>query len=392
MGAKVGQAAEFATFAQVRIAINARLLVNQPLEGIARYTLHALCQLLILRPDDDFLLVCDRPGPLPDLPRAVERVTVGPPARHPLLFYAWFEWALPRALRRWKADVLVSMDNFCSIRSPVPTVLVVHDLAYRHEPEGVSRLVLAYYRHFMPRFVRRADRLVAVSAFTRNDIALAFPEAAQQIAIAYNGVQARFQPVDALAQQQTRTQYTSGAPYWLYTGAVHPRKNVDGLIRAFTRFCESVPSAPHQLLIAGRLAWQPQSVNSALAASSVRERIHLLGFVLDTTLGQLMAAAQALFLVSRFEGFGVPILEAFACGVPVVVSNRSSLPEVAGPGGLLVDPDDDTSIAAAMQTLVGDAELRAVLAKAGREHAAHFTWQACARVLSAEIDAAVCLG
>lgn len=389
MAAKVGLVSDSPPLLTVRIAVNTRLLVDQPLEGMARYTLEVLRQLLVLRPEDDFLLICDRAGALPELPRTVERVTVYPSARHPLLFYAWFEWAVPRVLRRWRADVFVSLDNFCSLRSTVPTVLAVHDLAYLHEPAGVGRLQLAYYRHFMPRFVRRAERVVAVSQFTRQDIASAFGLSPKPIALAYNGVQTRFQLATTAQVAKTRLRYTDGAPYFLYTGAVHPRKNVDGLVRAFSRFCESEPKATHHLVLAGRFAWQSGPVGEALAASPVRDRIHALGYVPDDDLGALVAAADALCLVSRFEGFGVPILEAFACCVPVIVSNRSSLPEVAGPGGLLVDPEDDASIAAALARLAGDETLRQVLAKAGQAHTQHFTWQACTQVLSHEIDAAV---
>ena len=372
----------------VRIAVNARLLVDQPLEGLARYTLEVLRELLRQRPTDDFLLLCDRAGALPPLPRAVERVDVHPPARHPVLFYAWFEWGVPRALRQWGAEAFVSLDNFCSLRTSVPTVFAVHDLAYRHEPAGVNRVQLAYYRYFMPRFVARAERVVAVSTYTRDDLVAAFGLPPKPVAIAYNGVRARFRPAPAPARAHTRDRYTDGAPYFLYTGSVHPRKNVDGLVRAFSRFCARAPELPHHLVLAGRLAWRARAVTEAIASSPVRDRIHALGFVPDAELGHLVAAAEVQCLVSRFEGFGVPIVEAFTCGVPALVSDRSSLPEVAGPGGLLVDPDDDEAMATGLLQLARDPELRQVLAKAGQAHARRFTWAAAGAIVSQAIDEA----
>ena len=357
----------------MRIAVNARLLVHQPLEGMGRYVLEQTAQLMRLLPDADFLLLADRAGPLPGLPRAPERRTLYPSARHPVLFYAWFEWAVPHALRQWGADVFVSLDNFCSLRTDVPTVLGVHDLVYRHYPGGMSRLQLGYYRRFMPRYAQRAEHVACVSAYTRADFLAAFDVEAGKVTVAPNGVRARFGRLSPKRVAAVRNTLTAGAPYFVAVGSVHPRKNVDGLVRAFDLFCASAPEE-HHLVIAGRLAWQTEAVERALATSPNRDRIHVTGFVSDERLGELIGAAMALCLVSRFEGFGVPILEAYACGLPVVVSDRSSLPEVAGPGGFTVDPDDDADIARALTRLASDGALREVLAKAGRRHAEQYTW------------------
>lgn len=371
----------------MRIAVNARLLVGQPLEGVGRYVLEQTAQLLGLMPEAEVLMLTDRTGPLPPLPRAVERRTLYPPARHPVLFYAWFEWAVPRALSEWRANVFVSLDNFCSLRTDVPTVLGVHDLVYRHYPGGMSRLQLAYYRRFMPRYIRRAERVVVVSEATRADVLDAFDVDPGKVSVAPNGVRPRFGGLSPKHVMQVRDDLTAGAPYFVAVGSVHPRKNVDGLIRAFDRFCSDFAGEGHHLVVAGRMAWQTEAVEEALAASPNRGRIHVTGFVSDERLGELIGAAAALCLVSRFEGFGVPILEAYASGVPVVVSDRSSLPEVAGPGGLIVDPDDERDIALALRQLAGDEALRQVLAKAGQRHARQYAWAKSGRTLAHEVAA-----
>ena len=364
----------------MRIAINARLLVGQSYTGVHLYVYNVLCELLRQLPNDDFLVITDRQGPLPALPRHVERVTVGPPARHPILFVAWFEWSLPRAAESWGADVLVSLENLGSLRTKVPQLLVVHDLAYLHQPEGVGALVRAYYRYFMPRFVHRADTLLTVSKATKQDVAAAYDVDPSKIQVAYNGVRPRFTRLSAKQVTSVRERLTEGQPYFVYVGSVHPRKNVDGLIRAYSRFRES-SGQPHHLVIAGRFAWQAGPTRDALEASPFREDIHLLGYVEEEQLGEVIGAATALVLVSHFEGFGVPVVEAHTCGVPVIASNTSSLPEVTGPGGLLVDPADDEAIAGAMAKLATDDALRQVLAKAGEEHAKQFIWAAAGEVV-----------
>ena len=359
---------------KLRVAVNGRLFVGQALEGVGRYALEVTAELMRGLPEADFLLLADRAGPLPELPRAPERRTLYPSARHPVLFYAWFELAVPRALRAWRADVFVSLDNFCSLRTDIPTVLAVHDLAYRHYPTGVSRVQLAFYRRFTPRYVRRAEAVLAVSEYTRQDLLEAFDLPPEKITVAPNGVRPRFGRLAPKHVTQVRDGLTGGAPYFIAVGSVHPRKNVDGLIRAFDLFRANAPDDPTHLVIAGRLAWRTEAVEAALAASPHRSRIHVTGFVSDERLGELIGAALALCLVSRFEGFGVPILEAYACGLPVVVADRSSLPEVAGPGGLTVDPDDDADIARALERLARDGDLRAVLAQAGHRHAERYSW------------------
>ena len=369
----------------LRIAVNARLLVAQEYSGVHLYVYQALCELLRQRPQDEFLFICDRSGELPDFPRPVERITCSPPARHPLLYIAWLEWSVPRALRKWRADVFVCLDNFCSLRTEVLTVLAVHDLAYQHFPEGIGGLDRLYYRHFMPKFCRKAAALVAVSQATRRDIAESYGLDEAGILVAPNGVRPRFQPLSAGEVEQVREQLTQGQPYIVAVGSVHPRKNIDGLIRAFGKFCES--GQPHHLVLVGRMAWRTTAVEEALLASPVRERIHVTGYVDDARLGQLIGAAQQLALVSHWEGFGVPIIEALACGVPVVVSQTSSLPEVAGPGGVAVNSQDNSAIASAMLALANDADLRESLAAAGQAHIQQYTWAACAKTLGAAIDA-----
>lgn len=346
----------------MKIAVNTRFLLSGRLEGIGGYLYETLHRMVLAHPEDTFLFFFDRPysDAFVFAPNVVPLVLF-PPARHPFLFVWWYEWSVARALRKYQPDVFLSADNFTTLHTDIPSVLVVHDLAYAHYPEYVTGLVRWYYRFFMPRFLRKADHLIAVSEYTRNDIIRLADIPEGRVTVAYNGSRAIFKPLDAASQEAVRAAYTDGKPYFFYVGAIHPRKNVARLIAAFDRF-KAQSGAPHCLIIAGRMAWQTGEVSEALARSPYREDIRLPGYVDTDTLYRLTASAFAMTYVSLFEGFGVPILESLCCGVPVITSATSSMPEVAGDAGLLVDPLSVDQIADAMLRLYAEEGLRAQLA------------------------------
>jgi len=373
----------------MRIAVNARLLLKDRLEGMGWFTLEVVRQLVERHPEHEYLLLFDRPyDSLFGLEGRAEGVVVPPPARHPLLFLWWFEVGVPRALRRWGADVLLSADNFLSLSTPVPTVLVTHDIAHRHFPEQVPFSARWYYRFMVPRFLRRAERIVTVSEFTRQDLLQHYPVDAGKLSVACNGCRPGFRPLEEEERQTVQAQWSEGRPYFFYTGSVHPRKNVDRLIRAFDRFLEH-SGADVRLLIGGRLAWQTGAVRAALESIRRRDAVRLLGYVPEEELPRLLGASLGLVYVSLFEGFGVPLLEAMHCEVPIIASNVSSLPEVAGPAALLVDPTDETEIAQAMHRLHAEVHLRERLVAEGRRRRTRFSWEKAATVVHEALEAAV---
>ncbi len=375
----------------MRIAINTRFLLKGRLEGIGHFTWEVARRLVTAHPEHEFLFLFDRPWHPDFVPAGhVQPLRLFPPARHPLLFVAWFEGAVPRALRRWGADVFLSPDNFCSLRTPVPTVLVIHDLAWRHFPEQVPWAHRMYYQHFTPRFVRRADRIVTVSEYTRRDLLAAFPLEPERIAVACNGCRPIFRPLSENEKQAVRDRYADGKPYFLFVGAVHPRKNVHRLIEAWDRF-RKMTGAPVKLLIGGRFAWQTGPVRTAWERATHRDDIVFLGYLDEDELPAITGAALGLTYTSLFEGFGVPLLEAMHCDVPLIVSNVSSMPEVAGKAALLVDPTDVEAIARAMARLWQDDALRARLVAHGRVQRRKFTWDRAAEVVWQQIEAAATL-
>lgn len=196
------------------------------------------------------------------------------------------------------------------------------------------------------------------------------------------GVSDHFKPIeDPDAIGIVRARYRLPERYILYVGAIQPRKNLPRLIDAFGDLCAMYPHMPHELVIAGKIGWLEQDSLRAASDSNVRSRISMIGYVDEADMPALFSAADALALVSLWEGFGLPALEAMACGTPVLASNCSSLPEVVGDAGVLVDPYDTNDIRSGMGSLLLDENRRSQLSKAARQRAAAFTWDAAASIL-----------
>ena len=209
-----------------------------------------------------------------------------------------------------------------------------------------------------------------------------------KISVAYNGCRDTFFPIQEIEKQAIRQQFSGGQEYFFYTGAIHPRKNIPRLIRAFEVFKKRTTS-PVKLLLAGRLAWQTDEVTAALEQSAYRSDIHLLGYVPEETLPKLMAAALALTYVSLSEGFGLPMLEAMHTDTPVLAANATCLPEIAGDAALLVDPLSETAMADGLEKLWADRDFAQQLVERGRVQRERFSWDVAAeRVYGALRDAA----
>lgn len=365
----------------MRIAINTRFLLGNSLEGIGWFTWEIAKQLVANHPNDQFIFLFDRPFDPKFIPAEnVEGVLVSPPARHALLWWWWFEIAVPWVLKRHKVDVFLSPDSYCSLSSRVPTVMVCHDIAFCHYPEQVPFHGRVFYRHYVPKYLQRAERIISVSEFTKQDIIRAYQTSEEKIAVACNGVRSIFRVLSESEKKEVRQKYSQGQDYFFYLGSVHPRKNVARLIQAFEQFKVTNPS-PVKLLIGGRLAWQTTAIEHALNNAQHKPDIHLLGYLDDEQLSNVLGAALALTYPSLFEGFGVPLLEAMQVEVPILTSNTSSLPEVAGDAAILIKPEDINSISKGMQTLYNSPTTRKSLVEKGRLQRQKFSWGKAASVV-----------
>ncbi len=332
----------------MRIAVNTRFLIKGQLEGIGRYT-HEICKRMVENhPEDEFHFFFDRAFDESFLygPNVKGHVLL-PPARHPYLWKIWYEWAVRRKLRKIKADVFYSPDGYLSLKAETPTVLVIHDLAFKHFPEHLSKQIAKYYNQNTPKFASIADKIITVSNASKNDIMNSYGIHEDKIDIVYNGVSPD-QFLASFDKKKLREKYAFIAPFFLYLGAIHPRKNVVRILKAFEKF-KSETNSNHKLIIAGRKAWKSKEFENTLQSMQYESDVKLLGFIPDDMLKELMAIATALVYVSLFEGFGVPIILALAHKTPVICSNRSSMPEAAGGFAKEVHPESIEEIAAAMK-------------------------------------------
>jgi glycosyltransferase involved in cell wall biosynthesis len=358
----------------VVIAINTRFLIADHLEGMGWYT-YELCQELVRQhPEDQFLFFFDRPyAPEFIFGPNVTPIVLSPQSHRYGLWYFWLEWQVARMLRKYRADVFFSPDNFLSLRSKTPTLMTIHDIAYVHYPELITRMSRWHYRNFQARYLQRADHIVAVSEFSRQDVLQHFPIDGQKITAIPNGFRSIFAPLTAAKKTAIQHQYSQGQDYFFYLGSLHPRKNLSRLIEAYDLFRKKT-GAPVKLLIGGRMAWQTDEIKATWEKTTYREDIHFLGFLPDEQLAAVMGAALVLTYVSLFEGFGLPVLEAMQAGVPVLSSTASSLPEVAGDAAVLVDPLNVEAIAEGMTALWQSPELRQELIAKGKLQVAQFSW------------------
>lgn len=258
----------------------------------------------------------------------------------------------------------------------VPTVLTVHDLIFRRYPQHHKPLNRWYLNATLPLYCRRADHIIAVSEQTKRDVMASYGVPAQKISVIYEAADPQFQPQAPEAVAAVRARYRLPERYLLCVGTIEPRKNLGRVLAAFERLhAERLTDA---LVIVGKRGWLFDDFFARLEQSPTKQAVIFPGFVPDADLPTVYAGAQALAFPSEFEGFGLPVLEAMACGAPVVCSTTSSLPEVAGAAALLVDSADTDAITAALRRVAADADLAAELARRGVAQAARFSWQRAA--------------
>ena len=266
------------------------------------------------------------------------------------------------------------------------TLLTVHDLSFERVPSSADPSLLRYLKSAVPKSVRRADHILADSQATKDDLMLLYDTPDEKISVLYCGVDERFAPIsDSAAADRVLKGYgLLGAEYVLSVGTLQPRKNYPRVIRAL-RLLRDRGIDLHYAIVGGK-GWLLDEIDASIAENRMRDRVHLLGFVEDEHLPVLYGSAQALVTASLYEGFGLPLLEAMACGTPVITSNLSSLPEVVGDTGIQVDPGDVAAIEEAIARVVSDSELRADLIQRGYQRAKSFTWERSARQLKAVYD------
>lgn len=340
----------------MKIAINTRFLIPNKMEGFGRISYEVTKKLVENNPNDTFYLLFDRPHKEKfNFGQNVIPIVLSPPARHPILWYIWFEWSVYFALKRIKPDVFFSPDGYMCLKSSVKTLLMVHDISFIHFPSFTPYLVRKYYEYYTPKFLKKADRLITLSSHALNDISNFYQIPKDKFDVTTVAAHGSFEAVDLERKKHIMDKYSQGKEYFLYVGAIHPRKNIARLIAAFDLF-KKTSNSEIKLLIVGRFLYKKNEILKIYEEASSKNDIHFLGY-LDKDLYDVMGSAYALTYVSNYEGFGMPIIEAMNCHVPCITSNVSSMPEVAGSTGILVDPSNINEISKAMHSIVFNKEL-----------------------------------
>ena len=375
-----------ANYKDLKIAVNTRLLIKNKLEGIGWFTFETLKRITQQHPEHEFVFIFDRKFDKDFIfSDNIKAIVVGMPARHPILFYLWFEFSVQKVLKQEKPDVFLSPDGYLSLKTKVPSISVIHDLNFEHYPKDLPWLVRKYIKYFFPKFAKKATRIATVSKYSAIDITKIYHVNKEKIDVVFNGVNENFKPATKEIIEITQNNFTSGKPYFLSVGSLHPRKNLGNLLKAFDKFKQEKESNI-QLLIVGEKMWENYEFDKILNNLKFKDEVIFTGRLNDDELINAYGSALALTYVSYFEGFGIPILEAFKCDTPVITSNVTSMPEVAGDAALLVDPFSVGSIKNAMVEIAYDKSLRKTLIEKGKIRREEFSWQKSADRLWLSIE------
>lgn len=362
----------------MRIAVNTRFLLQDKLEGVGIVTDEVMKRMVALHPEDEFDYYFDRKYHQRFVQSTNIHPHVYPPVtRLPFLIRLWLNQPVRRNVTKNKADVFFSPDGFIPLGMPVPKVSMFHDVAYLRYPEYLQPRIRKFYAKWIPRYLAYTQHIITVSEFSKSELIDGYNVHPDKISVVYNGITDAYQPLDNAQQDVTRNKYTQGRPYFVFLGALHPRKNVLTLVKAFDHFKTNYKSDV-QLILAGRNAWHNKELFETIQKSPFTKEIHLPGYVRTEDAVPLVASAEAMIYPSIYEGFGLPVVEAMACGVPVICSNVSSLPEVAGNAALQFDPMDVQQLSQHMQTIVSDASVRNELIRLGFERCKVFSWDRAA--------------
>ncbi len=370
----------------MKIAVNTRLLIKDKLEGIGWFTFETFKRITRNHPEHEFVFIFDRPFSDEFIFSSnITPVVIHPQSRHPFLWYIWFEHSLSRFLKKSKPDLFISPDGFLSLSSKIPSFSVIHDINFVHQPKDLPFLARKYYNHYFPLYAEKAKRVATVSEFSKKDLCENYQLNPDKVDVVYNGVNKMYSPVNEEDKTITKNKYTNGNEYFVFIGALHPRKNVSRLMLAFDEFKKSYKS-DIKLVIVGDFMFKNNTLKNIYSNLFYKNDIIFTGRLSPDELRYVIGSAFALTFVPYFEGFGIPIIEAMSCGTPVITSNVTSMPEVAGNAALLVNPFSVESIKNGMLKITKDNNLRNDLIKKGFVQQEKFSWDKTANKLWSSIE------
>ncbi len=358
----------------MRIAVNTQHLLPNKLEGIGWFAHETLRRIVQNHPEHEFVFIFDRPWDEAFIySNNIIPVKTTVPSRHPFLWWWHYEIDIPLILKKYSPDLFFSPDGWMSLKTPVPTVNVIHDLNFVHRPSDFPFFYRKYYNYFFPKYAKKAKQLITVSEYSKTDIIKTWGIAPKKIDVAYNGCNTIYTPVASELGIEIENQFTGGNPYFIYVGSHNPRKNIEGMLDAFDIFKQN-DMQNYKLVIVGEAMWNNSYLQNKIDKLNYKDDIVFTGRLSTEVLHLVLASAKALLLVSFSEGFGIPVVEAMHCDVPVICSNVSALPEIAGNAALFADPFSANDIAQTMITLANNTKERQKIIEEGKNQRKKFSW------------------
>jgi glycosyltransferase involved in cell wall biosynthesis len=365
----------------MKIAINTRFLLSTKLEGFGWFTHEVAKRIVKNNPEHEFYFFFDRKFDSKFIyGDNVTPVIITPPARHPFLYYLWFEFGVKKALKKYDIDVFLSPDGYLSLSSEVKQIPVIHDLSFVHYPDDLPFWNKKYVNYFFPKFSEKASKILTVSEYSKQDIMQTFGIRSKEIIVAHNGIGEVFQPNSKEKQEETRSKFTDGKFYFLFVSALHPRKNVTKLFEAFDLFKKETKSEV-KLLMVGEKYWWNKEIKQVFDAMKFQSDVVFTGHIQSKELNNIYGAGLALTYVSYFEGFGIPLVEAMRCELPIIASDKTSLPEIGGDAAIYVNPFSVEDIKNGMKRILKDQSLREELIENGKLRSKLFSWDKTAKIV-----------
>lgn len=373
----------------MKIAVNTQHLLKDKLEGIGWFAHETLSRIVMAHPEHEFIFIFDRPWDNSFIyGQNVIPVATKIPSRHPLLWYWHYEIDIPNILKKFKPDLFFSPDGWMSLSTDIPTVDTIHDINFIHRPGDLPYWVRNYYTHFFPKFANRSKRIITVSEYSKADLVKTFNLDPSKIDVAYNGCNECFRGSGPEIKRSVQKRFTDGFPYFISIGSLNPRKNILGLLDAFELFRKSSKTR-YKLMFAGEPMWGNSPIISKLNSMQFKDDVVFTKRISTEVLQLVLSSSEALVMPSFYEGFGIPVLEAMNCDVPVICSYITSLPEVAGNAALYIYPFDIGSIVKALYKITSNSQFRDKLISEGQKQRQKFSWDNTANAVWLSIEKAM---